>query len=117
MPSTRAHLKQATHNEKLLNEIDLVDTGFIDWAVTISFYTALHFIEAHLGSRRIHSSFHPDRDKNVTTHLPGIYDEYFDLKNDSIEARYKMHKFSKEDFVDNIKPNLETIKAYVHRYT
>jgi hypothetical protein len=40
------HEKQAQHNEKIATK--LVNSPFIDWAVTCAFYSALHYVESKL---------------------------------------------------------------------
>ena len=40
------HLKQAEHNEKLANSLS--QGPYLDWAVTVYFYAALHYMTAIL---------------------------------------------------------------------
>jgi len=46
MPSYQAHLYQAQHNEQLLSEL-VANLSYKDWVVTVAFYTAMHYVEAH----------------------------------------------------------------------
>lgn len=90
MPTAAAHIAQARRNREFYDTID--KDRFPDWAAIALFYTALHCIDALLGSRNppIHPSDHGSRDNAVSSspELSSIYDEYRKLKNDSYAARY-----------------------------
>lgn len=45
MPSLLAHLWQAGHNEKLAKEL-VESMTYKDWATTITYYAAIHYVEA-----------------------------------------------------------------------
>ena len=45
MASLQAHLRQAQHNEKLAQQL-LVSLEYKDWVITITFYAAIHYVEA-----------------------------------------------------------------------
>lgn len=45
MASLQAHLRQAQHNEKLAQEL-LASMEYKDWIITITFYAAIHYVEA-----------------------------------------------------------------------
>ena len=49
MASKDAHLKQAAHNEKLYSQ--LLNTQFLDWAVTAIFYSGLHYVDGYLAAK------------------------------------------------------------------
>lgn len=78
------------------------------------FYTALHYVEAYLATKRIHSGSHPIRDSNINRDsvLRAIYPDYRDLKDESRTARYDVVKFSEQD-VKDMQKNLETIKKVI----
>lgn len=113
MPSQSAHLIQASHNKNLLEDFDLLHTEFIDWVVTVLFYSAVHYVEAFLAEISIHCTNHPYRERQVSNLLPDIYDSYNDLKNDSIESRYYMRQFSVDEISNEIAPNLEIVKNHI----
>ena len=113
MPSQSEHLIKASHNKNLLEDFDLLHTEFIDWVVTVLFYSAVHYVEAFLAVRSIHSPIHAERDRRVRNLLPDIYDSYNDLKNDSVEARYYMRQFSVDEISNEIAPNLEIVKNHI----
>ena len=98
-----AHLNQAKHNEQLASEL-AVSLKYKDWLITVSFYSALHFIEAKLAimSPPKHSdtsipvdkdgkdrcSVHAWREELIKTHFKSIYRNYRKLRIDSQIARY-----------------------------
>jgi hypothetical protein len=48
MPDWRAHLAQATHNEQFARSLVQSSNGPYDWAVTVTFYAALHHFDCWL---------------------------------------------------------------------
>ncbi len=46
MSSYRAHLRQAQHNEELIQLLGPDSREFPDWVITATFYSALHYLEA-----------------------------------------------------------------------
>lgn len=46
MSSYDAHLIQARHNEDLVQLLDPGSVEFPDWVITVTFYSALHYVEA-----------------------------------------------------------------------
>ena len=54
------HIDRYEHNVKFRNSIDDKDE-FADWKITISFYAAIHFIEAVLCLKKISIENHQDR--------------------------------------------------------
>ena len=93
MPNSDDHLVLATHNLNVLSYITLDDT-FRDWAITVTCYTALHFIEAFLfiengsKSRLIHSPDHSQRGEVLKVSYPAIWKKYRPIINMSKIARY-----------------------------
>lgn len=89
MPSRDEHLAQAKHNARFYGSFDR--SVFKDWAVTVLFYTSLHYIDAFLAHRaNIHPVKHKTRDNAVGTvaELKPIFGHYSALKNASFNARY-----------------------------
>ena len=103
MSDQGSHLHQARHNEKLASEL-LTSLGYKDWLITISFYSALHFLEAKLATMtppkhsdtdvpvdihgKLKCSPHTWREKLVQKHFSAIWNNYRKLRNDSKIARY-----------------------------
>lgn len=121
MASKDAHLKQAAHNESLYSQ--LVDTQFLDWAVTAIFYSGLHYVDGYLatkslGPKHAHPPTHDVRTPLVAreSNLKHIYSNYRRLKDESEAARYRVKYFIKGD-VEAIKENgFETIKSYLLKF-
>jgi len=94
MPTTEQHLAQARRNEAFLGTFDLADPRYLDWAVTVIFYAALHYLRALMSKHRYTNiSRYGDMDMaferlTVLKRNPQIYDAYRDLKDDSRSARY-----------------------------
>lgn len=89
MPGTNAHLGQAEHNLNLFAALDV--EKYSDWAATVLFYTALHYVDAYLAKT---ISYDPDghsaRDKAIerTATLRSIRSNYRSLKDSCHNARY-----------------------------
>lgn len=88
MPAQRQHWLQAEHNEQFLSSLDLDQTPFLDWAITVCFYAALHYVDAYLALLGLHPSTHSEREKEVRHRLRPLYFHYRSLKRHSLDARY-----------------------------
>ena len=100
MASRRLHVRQAKHNERLIDHLDINKTTFHDWIVTITFYAALHYIEVdfaqkpHIG----HSTSHRERSRRVQREYNlQIYRSYRELYNNSRIARYLWNPVTRTD--------------------
>ena len=109
------HLTKSAQNEAFEQTIDTSTVAGIEWAITVKFYVALHYVQAYFAA---HSTITPithtlrasaiQRDPLIA----GAYDDYRDLEDISREARY--------DF-SNLQPGhlkfatacLETVKSVV----
>ena len=114
------HLQKAHDNEKFLHEHSLIQTAFLDWAVTVISYTALHYVDALLANNfAFHPKDHRERSdrlyKTPALRTNLVYD-FEDLKNDGIEARYTSRVFTSNEVENDILPLLEKIKGYVGQY-
>ena len=98
MPDTRVHLDQARHNEAFFSEMSLDLYG--DWAVTVLFYSALHYIDAYLAKMgHIDPGSHDVRD-GLVSRFPetrAVARQYFRLKNFSSSARYYGAHFTRSE--------------------
>lgn len=98
MPDVSTHLQQATHNEAFFSGINLDVYG--DWAVTVLFYTALHYIDAYLATvGQLDPGSHDVRDSLIGRYAPTrqVWREYRRLKSFSRSARYYGSRFSPGD--------------------
>ena len=114
MPNKNNHLLNAKDNEEF-SDFLISEGRFIEWAATGFFYSAIHYIEAYMATQGIHSGSHRVRDSSVQSDpkLSAIYDDYNELKNDSIQSRYHGHKFPLEEINQDIRPSIEKVRACV----
>ncbi len=89
----------------------------MEWAITATFYAALHYLEAYLATQGIHSQTHVERDQRVNSlpELRPLYGSYRRLKNQSLEARYGTRQFPRSDvtatagWLDQIKSHISNL--------
>lgn len=119
MATERAHLGQGAHNDQFLTTFDLATTPYLDWAVTVIFYAALHYIRA-LAARYLFAniSTYGELDRiferlDVFRRYPDIYGDYRQLKDDSRAARYDMRKFSSPEVGGLRDEELRRIREFV----
>jgi hypothetical protein len=100
LPSKEAHLKQADDNEKLATTLS--KTTFTDWAVTVYFYAAVHYVEAMSAVQHVHSDDHADRNQHVNAQLKTdqVRDKYHALRVFSRQTRYDGHKPTPSELSD-----------------
>lgn len=115
MPSKDAHLKQACHNFSLFQSFD--KTQYPDWAATILFYTALHYVDAFLAIHDQNPGSHVMRDRYIRTvnQLRPLYQSYCFMKNQSHNARYAPPtSFTPQDINDLEAIHLKKIRVSLH---
>ena len=114
MPSTPQHRAKAENNEFLISELD---NPFWDWAITATFYTALHYVEAYFANRipALHPATHQMRDNyiNSDVKLRPIYVDYRQLEDESRDARYDASIDLTQSDATQAKRNLERIKNVI----
>lgn len=108
------HLQKATENEKFAQTIDTNTVAGIEWAITVKFYIALHYIQAYLASKGQNYFRHESRGDAIERDpkIRNAYDDYRELYDISRDARYDFCNLSKGHltFADNC---LNAIKAVV----
>ena len=114
MPDLNDHLTVARRNEGFCQYL-LSEDKYLDWAVTAFFYSAIHYVEAYLAKTSTHSQYHRTRDSSICrdVNIRGLYDDFSDLKNDSIQARYQGFIASRSEITSRIKPSLEKIRNHI----
>lgn len=97
MPLKPEHISQAEHNEKIAETLS--KTKFIDWAVTVTFYAALHYVDAVLAASVIHPDTHTERNEAIggNATLLKVRAEYRTLETLSRNARYLSMKIEPRD--------------------
>ena len=119
MATEREHLRQAEHNEDFVGTFDLTRTPYLDWAVTVIFYAALHYIRALAARYHFRNiSRYGELDRVferfvVFRRNPGVYEDYRQLKDDSRAARYDMRRFSPEEVIALRDEELRRINQFV----
>ncbi len=108
MPNKETHLEQYQHNKDFLENGISDKNKFADWAVTVTFYCAVHIVEAALANINIHSKNHNDRGKKIENlRCPRLKTYYKDLYSRSITSRYNCILQTSED----VKYALKDLKA------
>jgi hypothetical protein len=107
MATPLEHKAKALHNERLLEALELTGDDFADWAVTVLFYSALHWMRAlaaqegyQIRSYRRYKEY-PGEDEvfqGTGAFSPQAFDWYRHLRDDSRSARYETQPFSASEF-------------------
>ena len=86
------HLAKARQNELFASSMDLSSGAHIDWALTILFYAALHYVQAYFAARGKTHRMHRTRDSAVgrDPNISAIYHDYRELQHFSRQARYEL---------------------------
>ena len=108
LPNKETHLEQYQHNKDFL-ENGISDTNkFADWAVTATFYCAVHIVEAALADMQIHSDNHYERGQKIRKYFcRKLQICYKDLYSRSMTSRYSCITQTSED----VKYALKDLKA------
>lgn len=114
MPTIQEHLRIAKNNETF-SEYLISQGTYLEWAATGMFYAAIHYVEAILAKQNKHSGSHRMRDTAIANDptLSGIYDEYSELKNDSIQARYQGTNFTLADVTSRVRPSIDRVRGHI----
>ena len=104
------------HAERLLATFPN-DRTALRWAVTATFYGALHAMSAHLVARGVLVANHGDRNLALANPAngvpPHVYAAYGFLQRRSVGARYHLWAFAPADVRRLIDDKLATIFAFV----
>ncbi len=94
MPNESEHIQLALHNIEVIHYL-LDKPKFSDWTATVTFYTALHIVEAVFfhdtkNTHRRHGHNHEEREKILkgTRSYQNLYIHYRPLQSASVVARY-----------------------------
>jgi uncharacterized protein (UPF0332 family) len=114
LPTKEEHLDKASRNEKLA---DVLAAGsFTDWAVTVYFYSALHYAHAILAIYGQHPESHEATSPLVRGNqvLKKIWAEYRSLQTASRNARYYAATITPQHLQD-VRLAFHTIKSYIRK--
>ncbi|AFM04445.1 HEPN domain-containing protein [Bernardetia litoralis DSM 6794] len=124
------HLEQAKHNQEFLSEMETAfPQKFFDWKITISFYVAIHYLQALADHKGIEiGQTHNDIERNVNPNScwnprmqisTGAWREYKNLFQYSLTARYDgiedkeiFEELKRLDYIECIK-HLDNFKKYI----
>ena len=114
MPQREQHLARADENEKLALGLSRQHGFCVDWAITMLFYSGLHWIDAYLAGKNFHPANHEIRDDEVEKNgsLSDIFRDYRRLKDLSRAARYEIPNFG-EDKLAIAMGRLSNIKRHI----
>ena len=116
MATLREHQSKALRNEKFLTHHKLSEGEFVDWAVTVLFYSALPWMRALAAQegRQIRTYNKEDEVfQGAGIFTRQSYDWYRQLKDASRDARYEMTQFSASEFQDLHQNCFEPFKSFV----
>lgn len=118
MPSAGEHLTQARHNqdlaEQLINENPL---AYADWAVTVAFYTALHYVKYFRASRGLSvGDSHDEIDGFFRMpELRPLQRYYRGMKDDCWGARYQCVIPTPIEAIDLVRNQLDRVRQPILR--
>jgi len=112
--TTQQHIERAQDNEVFAGSIKLSGPNDFAWRVTVTFYAAVHYVQAYLSSYGKYPIVHSARDSAVQRdrHLKKIYQDYRDLKDKSRDARYECSVMDQRD-ADDMDECLASVKAII----
>jgi hypothetical protein len=114
LPPKQVHLNKAADNESLATSLNPLTPSAPNWAITMTFYAALHYVEAYFFTQGADYRLHPHRDSAIQRDpkIRGIWRPYERLKDASEHARYESIFFTDAQF-QHYRPNLESIKNVI----
>lgn len=111
-------MDKATYNERFLDTFDVDSTPYLDWAVIVAFYIAVHYVDAFLAHKGYEDiGDHRTRDNLVIliSNLKAVRDSYFQLKDDRRDARYDVRQFTAQMFNKILHDFLEPVRSHIQQ--
>ena len=117
MLNVKGYLRKANRNKTFVSQylVQIIDK-FPDWVSVVAFYSALHFVDAHLIKHHsMQCKHHDERETKVAIHLSEIYPIYKSLFELSFRARYLRVKDNPTpgEAKDAVDKDLPEIESYV----
>jgi hypothetical protein len=103
VPSKQEHIVKAEGSEGVADSIQPTSQARIDWKLIITFYAAMHYVEAYLATAmNTHLRSHTTRDTWMVreSNLKKIATSYNHLKFFGYNARYEVTSFGPSDVTD-----------------
>ena len=116
MATTQEHKLKAAHNWEFLESHRLSEGEFVDWAVTVLFYCALHWLSALLAQEGYQVKNYRDEEDAITgtrVFTLQALEWYRHLKDSSRLARYETTEFSTSDYRDLRQSCFEPFKTFI----
>ncbi|MGH9488884.1 MAG: hypothetical protein ACRD2F_04720 [Terriglobales bacterium] len=117
MPRRDEHLKIAQENAYFRAGMDPANGTARGWVATVAFYEAIHLVEAFFATHYVHSPDHRTRDSSLVKfrETKEIYDDFSELKNLSLSARYWGRYPADGDIAAVVEPSLNTVRDRMRR--
>ena len=114
MPLQSEHITKAERNEKLAET--LFRTSYIEWAVTVLFYAAVHYVDAILAASGLHPDSHGQREDaiNANPTLMTVRPQYRILDTLSRNARYYTVKIEPSDLLQ-AQNNFQILRTHLRK--
>jgi hypothetical protein len=111
MPIQSEHVSAAEANTHLATTLlDLSPA----WSIVVTFYAALHWVDAFLATFPLHPENHVERNYYVgLSPLAPIFPSYIRLSNRSREARYDLRSFARDAASQHITVDLARIRDHI----
>jgi len=118
MAAAALHLRKAEYNELFLKNTDF-GGNHLDWAATIIFYSALHYLRAFFAREGFPNADSYQAIETLFASLPmlqrnlPLWFAYRELKDQSWEARYRFKEFTREEIQLLRTNHLHKIRTFV----
>lgn len=116
---SQQHIEQSEHNKDFLQEIIANFPDYTDWIITVTFYFALHRVQARLlkdfnldPDRHEHRNPMRSRNKLVQLLLPNYWEDYHTLYHESRKARYHPNYHKRINITDIRDLILDALKLF-----
>ena len=100
MPDIQAHRQQVQHNRQVISHLQQGSDTYLDWVVTLLFYTALHLVDQVLyHNAQLNPRNHRQRHAAIAKEpaLAQIYPDYRELEHQSRRSRYECAQFTLDE--------------------
>jgi hypothetical protein len=85
----KQHLEKADRNRDFIKKhLFSFLENYPDWVSIVSFYCALHYVDALLATHGLHWIHHEERNRDVSLLMPEIQNEYLNLYDLGRNSRY-----------------------------
>lgn len=109
------HVAKARDNEQFALTLDSSTPCGIEWAVTVRFYAALHYVQAYFAAQNVTFRLHTNRATAIErdSKIKAAHSDYREMQDFSEAARYEVNGI-KPGHVRFIQQCLENIKKIIH---